>query len=881
MLNYGMIEHSLTACYRSKIFVEEIRCWYAQATSLPSNGGPNMKFTILPRRFARVVSMLLLLGFSVAPVSAQQPASSPPARTTPATADAPAFDDLLSTDTYKLYGEVRNVGQLLSNGGAGEIVDPIVKLADPGPQFKSIISFLKKNSEVLAQARLMFATWPVRSDVPAEFVAIEFPTKEDAAKFAPKLEIFLPTVLPPVPVTPESKLDPKASETAKPVKDPKVDLNEKPAGQPSTSVRVQSPPSARPSPISLPVEERLPFVITHAGNLVCISDKSFKFSGLRPKESRALFQDQNFRAARDQFSSEPIFFFFNVALEDKTKPSASPTPFITADETAQRKTNADLSPDETPAEAARSRASVGEPSPDPNRINEQQTAVLVGPPASSPSPTATPTREDEVRRIASNQVGQLLDSIGYGEPQWPDAVGVAVELSGNEYIVRAVMIDKSDAKKTPVPFFPQLIGGPAFTSEAASVLPDDTDVLISASVDLTQTFEGMRKETEKRHKADTSPRSSTYENGVLVAEGRPRNESLDAFAAFEKNAGIKIKDDLLPPFGHEIAIAGSLKTLNAAGMNLGLSGAPVPKSEAGTDKDAEAQKKQPTLPALLIEVRDRDAARAVMPKVLSGLGVGEANLIAQTEKNGDTEVVNYGGIFAYAFVGDFVVISDANGVHKIVDSYVNHQTLSSNTVFRNARRWQSARTTGQIYVSPSLMQGFQDEVRKKAATMDAELRDFLLGLNPNAEAITYALSDDGMGMRHELRLPKNYILMTIASISSATKNPPAEMNEGVAMGMLTNLVGIEVQYKAGPGKGSFATMKQLVDLKMFPQELVDRYGYDFDVTVSGDQFAAVATPKEYGKTGKRSFFVDQTGVVRGDDHAGGPASVADKPVQQE
>jgi hypothetical protein len=29
---------------------------------------------------------------------------------------------------------------------AGEIVDQIVKLADPGPQFKSIISFLKKNS---------------------------------------------------------------------------------------------------------------------------------------------------------------------------------------------------------------------------------------------------------------------------------------------------------------------------------------------------------------------------------------------------------------------------------------------------------------------------------------------------------------------------------------------------------------------------------------------------------------------------------------------------------------------------------------------------------------------------------------------------------------
>jgi hypothetical protein len=115
-----------------------------------------------------------------------------------------------------------------------------------------------------------------------------------------------------------------------------------------------------------------------------------------------------------------------------------------------------------------------------------------------------------------------------------------------------------------------------------------------------------------------------------------------------------------------------------------------------------------------------------MPRILTGLGIGEANPLAQTEKHGDTEMVNYAGIFAYAFVGDFVVISDALGVRKVVDAFVNHQTLSSNTVFRNSRRWQPSRTTGQVYVSPALMAGYQDEVRKTSATMDAALRDFLL-----------------------------------------------------------------------------------------------------------------------------------------------------------
>jgi hypothetical protein len=408
------------------------------------------------------------------------------------------------------------------------------------------------------------------------------------------------------------------------------------------------------------------------------------------------------------------------------------------------------------------------------------------------------------------------------------------------------------------------------------VLPDDIDVLVSASVDLVQTYEGMRKAAEKKHKEDAKPRSQTYENGVLVAEGRPRNESPDAFAVFEKQAGLKIKDDLLPAFGNEIAIAGSLKTLNAAGMGMmGFPGMPAPKSTE-TDKD---KKQEPALPVVLIEVKDRDAARPLMPRILNGLGVGEANLIAHTEKRGDTETVNYAGIFAYAFVGDFVVISDATGVRKVVDAFINHQTLSSNTVFRNSRRWQSSRTTGQVYLSPALMEGYQDQIRKSSASMDTGLRDFLLGLDPNAEAITYALSNDGMGTRHELRLPKNYILMTVASMSSMTKNPPPEMNEGIATGYLQYIASAENQYKAGPGKGSYGSFQQLVDAKMLMPDQLDKYGYKFDVTASGDQFEAVATPKEYGKTGKRSFFVDKSGVVRGDDHGGGPATLADKPVQ--
>src|ERR1043166_9263539 len=339
-------------------------------------GGPKMMLTFSRQAngWSRLISRFLLIAFMAGPAVAQQPAPAKPPAQNAQVDQAPPFDELLATDTYKLYGEVRNVGTLLSNGGAGEIVEPIVKLADPGPQFKSIISFLKKNSEALAQSRLMFASWPARTDVPMAFVAIEFPTKDEADRFAPKLETFLPTVIPPITEPPDNPLPPEPKSS-------------QPAKQPAERAEKPSPrPDPAPTSSPLPSIERPAFVITHAGNLVFISDKSFKFSKLRPKDSQALFRDQNFRAARDQFSSEPIFFFINVALEDKSRPTPRTT--ISVEEAPPVKARDTDNPrDETPEEAARSRAGKPESSPDPIKIEEKQTAVLIAGPTVAPSPT--------------------------------------------------------------------------------------------------------------------------------------------------------------------------------------------------------------------------------------------------------------------------------------------------------------------------------------------------------------------------------------------------------------------------------------------------------------------------------------------------------------
>jgi hypothetical protein len=815
----------------------------------------NISRVALRSRLTRFVSSLLAIVLFAAPLCAQRPAASAPTSASPeAQRSEPTYDTLLAVDSYKLYGEVRNVGQLLSTGGAGEIVDPIIKLADPGPQFKSIIKFLKTNSEALITSRLLFAAWPARTDVPNVLVAIEFPTVDEATKFAPKLETFLPTVLPPVPDVPEEK--PSDPAQAKPAT----------AGPQSTPAQVKKETVAAPAASPQPPAEHLPFVITHAGKLVFISDKTFKFEKLHPASGKPLSQDQNFRIARDRFSTESVFLFFNVALEDKTKPK--PTPFITeAEAERQRQEDTDASEDETPAKTESPTPEV-QPNSDPNKQAEPRVYMLSAGP--EPSPTPTPTKAEEAQKVAGSQVGNMLGLLGLGETQWPEAVGVALALDGNEYVIRAILVEQPDAKKLVLPFVPQLVSGPSYAVDAASVLPDDTEVFVSASIDLAQTYEGMRKQAEIKAR--------------VAARQMPtggKDPPLDTFAEFEKKAGFKIKDDLLPALGNEIALAGSLTSLQGVG-GFGFQPPPSAKPSPKTDEAKKEQTKKDSekLPILLIAVKDREAARRLIPRVLDGLGIGEANLIAQVEKREDTEMVNYAGIFAYAFVGNFMIISEAATVRRVIDANVNHQTLSSNNVFRNSRRWQSNRTLGQIYVSPALMEGYQEQIRKEAGTMDPAMRDFLMGMSPTSDAITYALSNEGLGTQHELHLPKNLIITMVAGISSATKNPPPEANEMIAAGGLQMIANAEGIYLSKFGKGSYGTLDQLTEQKLVTMEAFQKYGYNFEVTASGDHFEAVATPREYGKTGKRSFFVDKSGVIRGDDHGGGPATVADKPIQQ-
>ncbi len=163
--------------------------------------------------------------------------------------------------------------------------------------------------------------------------------------------------------------------------------------------------------------------------------------------------------------------------------------------------------------------------------------------------------------------------------------------------------------------------------------------------------------------------------------------------------------------------------------------------------------------------------------------------------------------------------------------------------------------------------------------MNEKVREYLSRLSPTAEPLTYALSEEGLGPLHELHVPKNLVMLLIAGIAGESNQPPLASNEAIAKSALRMVANAEMTYQSTKGDGNFATLDQLLDQGLVQKDLLEKFGYKIELTVLGAKFEATALPTEYGKTGKMSFFVDESAVVRGGDRGGAPATIVDKPVQ--
>jgi hypothetical protein len=101
-----------------------------------------------------------------------------------------------------------------------------------------------------------------------------------------------------------------------------------------------------------------------------------------------------------------------------------------------------------------------------------------------------------------------------------------------------------------------------------------------------------------------------------------------------------------------------------------------------------------------------------------------------------------------------------------------------------------------------------------------------------------------------------------------------ELNQDNMTEVLKRLIGMEAFY-AKANNGVFGEMKALVASGLMSDDMFDpkASGYNFKLTINGKAYVATAEPVHYGRTGKLSFWMDQTGAIKSADNGGKPVGI--------
>ena len=766
-------------------------------------------------------SFLLVFAFALTPVltneslaqQRRQPAK--PVRKVGTVQNVPTFDTLIAADTYKIYVEVRGVGQLIRSNSVNELIDPVIKLADPPKEFKTLVKWLNTRADDVMTSRMLVATWATAKNVPEALVAIEFDSPEEAMKFEPQLNRFLPKVLP----TPTPQASPSPTETTTRAKPEDV--------------------AAKPQ-----------YFLKQVGSLILITPSALNLKDLRPPKSRALSEEPSFRVARNRFASEQFFVYVDVNGIEKEEEDRRKQDQVEeakrSEEEAKPAVENPVAPDSSTTEEKK-----------PNEEEQQTETALTA--VTTQDQTSTQQTGPDPMTMA---VGMLANSFFGGEAKWPNAIGFGVSFEGESFDVRALMINAPGEKCDVIPIFPNLIPGAPLNPVSPSILPADTELFATLSLDLPEIYAAISK-----------PHLGEQENSAMQTISD--TELAGPFAEIEKHLKIKIKDDVLPLLGSEIVVSMPVNFLED-------SRPPKPIPEASPSTSTGTEPKPATGPSFVIalSLKDKEAMRALLPKIVDSLGFKGASALAQTERRENTELVSYANTFSYAFIENFLILSaDSVTTRHVVDSYLKHETLSSDTQFKNYTRWQPRQVQALVYVSPALMDSYKSWANQPSTLISDQTREILSTLSLVGQPITYSLSNDGLGTLHELHVPKNLVLMAVAGMAAESNPSPLVANERAAISALYMIYNVESQYRAGEGQGNYGSLEKLVENQMVSKEMIENHGYKIQVTVLGNKFEVSAVPIDYGTTGRTSYYIDQTNILRGGDHGGAAATVDDNPIR--
>lgn len=830
-------------------------------------------------------SLLVAASLLLSPiVSAQRPARKPPAPTTQtpiataANEKAPAatFDTLLSADAYGVYAEMRMVGRQASSQEVAALLAPLTLGGSGVPdELTNLYEFLKAHAEHLMTARLMVAAMPARAGLPEALVAVEMPSVEEAQKFVPELKQFIAANVAPQPRVTDANL---VNDGSTPPEETTPSNNRRGRRRGRTRTTNENARGEAVKPPAAP-----PVQVKRSGSLIAISNEAFTFKNLRGRDQALLVNEPGFQAARTRFSTDTLFVYFNtvrMSNSSKMRNEALEKEYRRQEELARaeaekqanqtyadtvrmtrggnsvvvnnngnRNTNANTAIE---ASGNMNAASVNAP---PFIEDEQPSTPET--PETTPSPKSEKELEEERQREQSRQFAQTMSSLVFGEgprassnSTWPESIGVGVSLEGDSLVVRGLFVNLADDQPLrPLPFLPVVFSGPSIAAEAPNVLPAETDIFVTMSLDLPQMYDYLA--------------SMIKILDLAAASGEGKGGYAEQLSSFEKTNNFRIREELLAAIGNEIAI----------GLPSQFFG-----FRSARPKSSDEASAAPPLsgPITIISLNDKKALQELLPRVLASIGFAGASEQSIIEKHGNVEVLNFSN-GTLAFIDRFLISApDAATMRRIADAYNSGETLANNNRFRDSTSWQSKQGVGQVYVSNALLKSMFEDVTKAVNDIDDEaIRAYLTQLDTDPGSITLSATRESNGLMHELHLPKNFLSLLTASTIIGQKLSTLRSNEATAQWKLRALQNAEDEYKVSTGR--YGTLEELKAAGHLSEEheKMELEGYEVKVSVSGDKFEATATPTGYPKQGRRSFYLDSSGNMRGGDTGGKPASASD------
>ncbi len=180
--------------------------------------------------------------------------------------------------------------------------------------------------------------------------------------------------------------------------------------------------------------------------------------------------------------------------------------------------------------------------------------------------------------------------------------------------------------------------------------------------------------------------------------------------------------------------------------------------------------------------------------------------------------------------------------------------------------------------------GYQFRLQVKSSS-DHVVRSFLILARPATFNVTgrrtFSLDESGV-----IRFSPQKDA-TVASLEPLIdEGGDISANEASAILILRTISSSEATFQATAGNGDFGSLKELAREGLVSSVLAggEKNGYLFRIRVekasseSRSFFEAHAVPRTYGQTGRRSFFIDESGTIRSADKSGKEAGANDEAI---